>query len=193
MHVLAEYEFLRRRYARVRQEAEMAHLAKMTRAIARRSRVWRRIYVGSSHGTRGTSASASASRARTGERNTIVMRHLAQNRVAVSRILALGVLLVAALVVVSPWLASKPALAPATFTVTNTSDSGAGSLRQAMLDANSIPGVDSIDFDIPGSGVQVISPDSELPNITEGVSINGYTQSGPLPTPGLSETTRCSK
>ena len=32
MHGLAEYEFLRERYARVRQEAEMARLAKMVRA-----------------------------------------------------------------------------------------------------------------------------------------------------------------
>lgn len=34
-----------------------------------------------------------------------------------------------------------------TFTVTNTNDSGAGSLRQAILDANAATGVDAINFD----------------------------------------------
>src|SRR5262249_44065845 len=63
--------------------------------------------------------------------------------------------------------AADPSLAPATdqrglprdalpdigafevpqFTVTNTSDSGAGSLRQAILDANISPGADVINFD----------------------------------------------
>lgn len=33
-----------------------------------------------------------------------------------------------------------------TFTVTNANDSGAGSLRQAMNDANANPGVDTIRF-----------------------------------------------
>lgn len=35
----------------------------------------------------------------------------------------------------------------ATFTVTNTNNSGAGSLRQAIIDANSSVGADTIDFD----------------------------------------------
>src|SRR5688572_23214049 len=39
--------------------------------------------------------------------------------------------------------------AAATFTVTNTNDSGAGSLRQAILDANANPGQDMISFNIP--------------------------------------------
>ena len=51
----------------------------------------------------------------------------------------------------------------ATFTVTNTDDTGAGSLRQAILDANATPGVDTIAFNIPGAGVQTISPASQLP------------------------------
>ncbi len=38
-------------------------------------------------------------------------------------------------------------VASASFTVTNTNDSGAGSLRQAVLDANSNPGTDVIVFD----------------------------------------------
>lgn len=41
----------------------------------------------------------------------------------------------------------------ATFTVTNTNDSGAGSLRQAILDANATPGLDSIVFNISLSDV----------------------------------------
>ena len=36
----------------------------------------------------------------------------------------------------------------ATYTVTNTNDSGAGSLRQAILDANANAGVDTIEFNI---------------------------------------------
>src|ERR687884_202200 len=69
----------------------------------------------------------------------------------------------------------------ASFVVTNTNDSGAGSLRQAILDANNTPGADTITFNIPGSGVATISPDSELPNITEAVTINGYSQPGADP------------
>src|SRR5262249_34361370 len=38
-----------------------------------------------------------------------------------------------------------------TFVVTNTLDSGLGSLRQAILDANAHPGADDIEFDIPAS------------------------------------------
>jgi len=69
----------------------------------------------------------------------------------------------------------------ATFLVLNTNDSGAGSLRQAILDANSNPNVggpDVIDFNIPGSGVQTISPVTALPTITDPVIIDGYSQSG---------------
>ena len=47
-------------------------------------------------------------------------------------------------------LTASPLFA-ATFTVTNTADSGAGSLRQAILDANANPGADTIAFDIPGA------------------------------------------
>src|SRR5262249_53152660 len=38
--------------------------------------------------------------------------------------------------------------------VTNTNDSGTGSLRQAILDANAHAGPDAVVFSIPGSGVQ---------------------------------------
>ena len=70
----------------------------------------------------------------------------------------------------------------ATFTVTNTNDSGAGSLRQAILDANSLAGTDTIAFSI-GSGVQTITLSTMLPHITDTVIINGTTQSGYSGTP----------
>src|SRR5215470_19284580 len=52
-----------------------------------------------------------------------------------------------------------PVAHAATFTVTNTNDSGAGSLRQAILDANNTvhhPGLDTIAFYLPGLGAQTI-------------------------------------
>ena len=65
------------------------------------------------------------------------------------------------------------------FTVTNTNDSGAGSLRQAILGANANAGQnDTIVFNIPGAGVHTISPTSALPDITDSVNILGYTQPG---------------
>jgi 6-phosphogluconolactonase (cycloisomerase 2 family) len=64
----------------------------------------------------------------------------------------------------------------ATFIVTNTNVSGTGSLRQAILDANANPGVDSIRFSIPGSGIPTINPGSVLPTITGPVTIDGTTQ-----------------
>ena len=70
---------------------------------------------------------------------------------------------------------------PATFTVVNTLDSGAGSLRQAILDANASPGADAIDFNIPGAGVHTITPSSGLPFITGPLTIDGYTQPGASP------------
>ncbi|RCW63875.1 DUF4347 domain-containing protein, partial [Pseudorhodoferax soli] len=65
----------------------------------------------------------------------------------------------------------------ATYTVTSTADSGAGTLRQAITDANANAGADSIVFAIPGAGLQTISPTTALPTITGAVAINGYTQS----------------
>ncbi len=75
-------------------------------------------------------------------------------------------------------LLAASSLAAATFTVTNTNDSGAGSLRQAILDANANAGADTIAFNIPGGGVQTITPATDLPQITDGVTIDGYTQPG---------------
>lgn len=74
----------------------------------------------------------------------------------------------------------------AVFTVTTTADSGPGSLRQAILDANASPGADIITFLIPvagnrfeGSGSNtyaVIELATALPTISEGVVIDGSTQ-----------------
>lgn len=68
----------------------------------------------------------------------------------------------------------------ATFTVINTSDSGAGSLRQAILDANGNPGTDLINFQIPGGNVPTISILTALPTITDPVTIDGTTQNAGL-------------
>jgi len=74
----------------------------------------------------------------------------------------------------------------ATFTVTNTSDSGAGSLRQAITDANAAAGLDTVAFNVTGagcdgSGVCTISPATSLPLIQSPVLIDGYTQPGSAP------------
>jgi len=61
-----------------------------------------------------------------------------------------------------------------TFVVTSTSTNGAGSLRQAILDANATPAPDTIEFNIPGIGVLTIG--GSLPTITKTVTIDGYTQ-----------------
>lgn len=50
-----------------------------------------------------------------------------------------------------------------TFLVLNTANSGAGSLRQAILDANSNPGADAIEFQIPSSDPNFVDVDSHLP------------------------------
>ncbi|MFS8084308.1 MAG: hypothetical protein ACMG6H_01650, partial [Acidobacteriota bacterium] len=67
--------------------------------------------------------------------------------------------------------------------VTNTNDSGTGSLRQAILNANATAALDTISFNISGSGVRTISPLSELPTITAPVFIDGATQPGYAGTP----------
>ena len=76
-------------------------------------------------------------------------------------------------------LAVTAAAAP--YIVSNTNDEGAGSLRQAILEANANPGADSINFAIPGGGVQTIAPLTTLPAVTEQVTIDGYTQPGSSP------------
>ena len=68
--------------------------------------------------------------------------------------------------------------------VDTTADSGQGSLRQAILDANGVTGLTvTIDFAIPGAGVQTIEPITPLPPITTSVLIDGTTQPGFAGTP----------
>ena len=104
------------------------------------------------------------------------------------RALDLGVVAVAVALFFGLVLTPKPAHAK-TFTVNSTGDANGKcepislftycSLREAIKDANSNdngPIVDTIAFDIPGTGVKTLTPDSELPPITEPVTIDGYTQ-----------------
>lgn len=66
----------------------------------------------------------------------------------------------------------------ASFLVVNTNDSGTGSLRQAILDANASSGADSIEFQIGSGGPQTITPLTALPTITEPITVDGWTQPG---------------
>ena len=59
----------------------------------------------------------------------------------------------------------------ANFTVTNTNDAGAGSLRQAILDANAAAGADTITFAANVTGT--INLATALPNISDELTING--------------------
>ncbi len=65
----------------------------------------------------------------------------------------------------------------ATFTVTNTADSGGGSLRAAIAAANAAGGANNIDFSVTGT----ISLLSTLPTITD----SGLTITGPTGSPGI--------
>jgi hypothetical protein len=69
--------------------------------------------------------------------------------------------------------------------VTNTNDSGPGSLRQAMLDVNaqSSSSTASIVFNISASGVQTIMPQTDLPTLTQPALIDATTQPGYAGTP----------
>src|SRR5262249_46962547 len=68
-------------------------------------------------------------------------------------------------------LALEDRALPSVFTVTNLADSGPGSLRQAVLDANAQPGLDVIDF---ASGLQgTIALTSGPLNITDGLMVTG--------------------
>ncbi len=70
----------------------------------------------------------------------------------------------------------------ATYTVTNTNDGGAGSLRQALLDADNNAGADNIVFNIAGTGVHTINLGSALA-VNSQVSINATTESDFAGTP----------
>jgi parallel beta-helix repeat protein len=59
------------------------------------------------------------------------------------------------------------------YVVTSFADSGAGTLRQAIEDANATPGKDSIVFDLPGAPPHILFLSNPLPYITETVKIDG--------------------
>lgn len=72
---------------------------------------------------------------------------------------------------------------PLSLVVTKTADTDDGfctltdcSLREAISNANANADASTINFAIPGAGVQTISPTSALPTITQPVTINGYSQ-----------------
>src|SRR5205807_8424419 len=67
---------------------------------------------------------------------------------------------------------------PTTYRRPHTNDSGAGSLRQSLLDANANPGTDTIAFNIPGSGVKTVTLVSGLTALSEPIIIDGATQPG---------------
>ncbi len=92
---------------------------------------------------------------------------------------------------------ATPALWAATITVNSTADTAANdgvcTLREAIIAANTntasgalagecaagaAAGVDDIVFNIPGAGVKLIAPATQLPQITTPIHINGYTQPG---------------
>jgi hypothetical protein len=72
---------------------------------------------------------------------------------------------------------------PTIFTVTNTADAGAGSLRQAIIDANANCGHDTIKFNLGAGGPYTITLASALPNLTDnaGATIHGFSQTGASP------------
>src|SRR5271157_4210718 len=71
----------------------------------------------------------------------------------------------------------EPRVLLATWTVQNPADDGsAGTLRWAIAQVNSGTGPGTIEFDLPGSGVQVITLGSPLPEITNPLVIDGTSQ-----------------
>jgi hypothetical protein len=106
-------------------------------------------------------------------------------RSAGNRMMVLSLLV--ALMAVGLMLTAKPAHAT-TFTVDSSVDGGNGicsvggcTLREAIVNADNTPGADTINFNIGGTGVKTIFPTSELPQITDPVTIDGYSQPGSSP------------
>jgi hypothetical protein len=77
----------------------------------------------------------------------------------------------AASVLMAAVVFASPAWAATPYTVINTNDSGAGSLRQAIIDANTTTGVaDTINFNL-GSAATITLTSGELPFITNGAEL----------------------
>ena len=71
------------------------------------------------------------------------------------------------------------------FTVNTASDEDDGActvahctLREAIAASNDATGIDTISFDIPGTGPHTIAPMSALPTITDPAVVDGTTQPG---------------
>ncbi len=106
-------------------------------------------------------------------------------RLVRSRLLTLACSL--AVLLLGTLLAAGAAQAAAvTYTVDSTADTSLTTcdpatandctLRGAITDANLNPGADTINFAIPGTGVKTITLTSDLPTITDAVTIDGYSQ-----------------
>lgn len=74
---------------------------------------------------------------------------------------------------------------PAALVVNTTNDIDDGyctsqhcSLREAINAANQSAGANTISFNIPGQGVMTITPELNLPAVTDQLTIDGYTQPG---------------
>ena len=91
------------------------------------------------------------------------------------------------LVILKQGESSGPAVAAtasmATFTVNSTADTDDGTcdatdctLREAINAANASAGADEIRFNIPGAGPHTIQPLTELPTVTDPVTIDGTTE-----------------
>lgn len=76
------------------------------------------------------------------------------------------------------FLEGRVVLTGSPYVVCNVNDSGPGSLREAILDANGDMAASVVQFNIPGSGVHTIQPTSALPAVTGQVEIDGTTQPG---------------
>lgn len=68
-----------------------------------------------------------------------------------------------------------------TITVTSSADSGAGTLRQAILDANASAASNTINFNIAGGCPRIITLATPLPTVTDEVVIDGFSQPGSSP------------
>lgn len=76
----------------------------------------------------------------------------------------------------SDWVASGAFAVPA-YTVINTNDTGVGSLRAVLDSANANAGLDTIKFDIPGSGPWIITLQSSLTS-SDSIYVDGTSQPG---------------
>jgi hypothetical protein len=67
---------------------------------------------------------------------------------------------------------------PTTLVATSTADSGPGTLRQALLDANASPGTNVIQFNFTGPAPYTIHLLTPLPELNDMVSLEGESQPG---------------